>query len=182
MPMQSPMDLFLHELGDIYDAEQRIAQILPQLASESADPQAQQDYQTHLKETQQQIQNLEQVFQVLGAQPQRETCAAIQGLKTEHDTFVKENPSPDILTMFDLGAAAKTEHYEIASYTGLVEKCNLMGQQQCAQLLQQNLQQEQAMLQRVMRDGQQLGQQMIGQLGAGLGQMNQPSPGAPIGP
>src|SRR5579884_390164 len=136
MPMQTAMDLFLHELGDIYDAEQRIAQILPQLASESADPQARNDYQTHLKETQQQIQNLEQVFQILGTQPQRETCAAVQGLKTEHDTFVKENPTPQLLTAFDLGAAAKTEHYEIASYTGLIEKCNLMGQQQAAQLLQ----------------------------------------------
>lgn len=176
MPMQSPMDLFVHELGDMYDAEQRIAQILPQLASESTDPQVQQDYQSHLKETQQHIQNVEQVFQVLGMQPQRQNCAAVQGLKTEHDTFLKENPSKDVLTMFDLDAAAKTEHYEIAGYEGLIEKCNMMGQQQCAQLLQQNLQQEQAMLQRVMRTSQQLGQQMMGQ--AGMGQRGQPSPGA----
>lgn len=179
MPMQSPMDLLLHELGDIYDAEQRIAQILPQLASESTDPQAQNDYQTHLKETQQQIQNIEQVFQALGTLPKREACAAIQGLKTEHDTFLNENPSQDILTIFDLGAAAKTEHYEIASYMDLIEKCNMMGQQRCAELLQQNLQQEQTMLQRMMRDGQQFASQMIGQ--AGMGQMSQPSQGTQAG-
>lgn len=179
MPMQSPMDLFLHELGDIYDAEQRIAQILPQLANESADPRIQDNYQAHLKETQQQIQNLEQVFQVLGTQPRREACAAIQGLKTEHDTFLNENPSQDMLTLFDLEAAAKTEHYEIASYTGLVEKCSLMGQPQCVQLLQQNLQQEQAMLQRVTRDSQQLGRQVIGQ--AGMDQTSQSSQGAEAG-
>ena len=101
----------------------------------------------------------------MGQQPQRETCSAIQGLKQEHDTFLQDNPAQQILTMFDLGAGAKTEHYEIASYQGLIEKCRLMDQQQCAQLLEQNLQQEQTMAQRVTQLGQQLGQQMIGMMG-----------------
>ena len=173
MPMQSAMDLYMHELGDIYDAENRIAQMLPQLLKETQDTQAQQAIQQHIQETQQHIQRLEQCFQILGSKVQRETCAGVQGLKTEHDAFLQENPSPDILTMFDLGAAAKTEHYEIASYTGLIEKSKLMGQQQVADLLQQNLQQEQAMLQRVTQAGQRLGQQMIGQ--ANTGQMGQSS-------
>lgn len=168
MAMQTAQDLFMHELRDMYDAEQRIAQMLPQLASEADNPQVQQALQQHLKETQQQIQNIEQCFQILGEQPARASCMAIQGLKQEHDTFLKENPSPPILTMFDLGGAFKTEHYEIASYTGLIEKCKLMGQNACAQLLQQNLQQEQAMAQRVSTLSEQLGQQMIGQ----MGQMN----------
>lgn len=175
MPMQSPMDLFMHEMGDIYDAENRIAQMLPQLISEAQDGQVKSALQQHLQETQQQIQNLDQCFQAMGGQPQRETCAAIQGLKTEHDTFLKEKPSADILQMFDLGAAAKTEHYEIASYTGLIEKSQLMGQQQVTSLLQQNLQQEQAMLQRVMQASQQLSPQMMGQMGQGMSQMNQSS-------
>jgi ferritin-like metal-binding protein YciE len=162
------MDLFLHELGDIYDAEQRIVQILPQLAGESANPQTQYVYRQHLQETQQQIQNLEQCFQLLGVKAQRQTCAAVAGLKQEHDAFTQEQPTPDILTLFDLGAAAKTEHYEIASYQGLIEQCSLLGQQDCAQLLQQNLQQEQAMLRNVTSLAQQLGQQMASQSGLGL--------------
>jgi len=81
--------------------------------------------------------------------------------------------------MFDLGRAYKTEQYEIASYTGLIEKCNFMGQNDCAQLLQQNLQQEQAMAQRVSTLSQQLGRQLIGQMGQAASQPldTQPSVG-----
>ena len=159
MAMDSPHELFMHEMGDIYNAEQMIAQILPVLTQESQDPQAQQAYQSHLQETQHHIHNLEQCFKLLGNQPPTVTCYAVSGLKQEHDHFKQEGPSEAVLTMFDLGAAAKTEHYEIASYSGLVEKANLMGLQQCAQLLQENLQQEQAMLQRVTGLARQLGQQ-----------------------
>ncbi|MGZ3584276.1 MAG: YciE/YciF ferroxidase family protein [Ktedonobacterales bacterium] len=169
MAMQTAQDLFMFELGDMYDAEQRIVLMLPQLANETDNPQVQQALQQHLKETQQQIQNIEQCFQIFGQRPVRESCMAIQGLKQEHDAFLKENPAPQLLTMFDLGGAFKTEHYEIASYTGLIDKCKLMGQNDCAQLLQQNLQQEQAMAQRVstlsQQLGQQLGQQLMGQVG-----------------
>jgi ferritin-like metal-binding protein YciE len=165
MPMNSPQELFLHELGDIYDAEQRILPILQTLASESQDPRATQAYQTHEQETRQQIQNLEQCFQILGQQLQRVPCLAVQGLKQEHDSFLQDNPGKNILTMFDLGAAFKTEHYEIAAYRGLIEQAQLMGQQRVVQLLQQNLQQEQAMAQRVHQISQQLAQQKMGQMG-----------------
>ena len=164
MTMNSPHDLFMHEMGDIYNAEQMIAQILPVLTQESQDTQAQQAYQTHLQETQHHIQNLEQCFKLLGNQPPSVTCYAVGGLKQEHDHFKQENAPAAVLTMFDLGAAAKTEHYEIASYQGLIEKANLMGLQQCAQLLQENLQQEQAMLQRVTQLSRQLGQQAAGSM------------------
>jgi ferritin-like metal-binding protein YciE len=170
MPMNSPHELFLHEIGDIYDAEQRILQILPALASESNDPMATQAYQMHEQQTRQQIQNLEQCYQILGVQPKRIPCTAIQGLKQEHDSFKKDNPSETILTMFDLVAALKTEHYEIASYRSLIDQARLMGQQQCVRLLEQNLQQEEAMAQKVTQIAHQLDQQQISQMGqAGQG-------------
>lgn len=170
MPMNSPQDLFLHELGDMYDAEQRIVQILLELASEAGSNDAKQAYQQHERETRQQVQNLDQCFQLLGSKPQRQPCYAVEGLKKEHDSFKNENPSEMLLTMFDLGAASKTEHYEIASYEGLIAKAQLMGQQQVAQLLQQNLQQEQAMAQRVSSISKQLGQQAAGR----MSRMSQP--------
>ncbi len=87
----------------------------------------------------------------------------IAGLKQEHDTFLKENPSEDILSMFDLGGASKTEYYEMASYKGLIEKATMMGQQQVCQLLQPNLQQEEAMAKKVEQLSRQLGKQLIQQ-------------------
>lgn len=166
----------MHELGDIYNAEQMILKTLQQMTSESQDQQAKDAYQMHQQQTQQQIQNLDQCFQLLGTQPQQVTCYAVQGLKQEHDHFLQENPSPMLIDLFDLGAAEKTEHYEIASYTGLIEKARLMGQQQVAQLLRQNLQQEQHMAQLVRQIGQQLGQMAIGgQMGQMSAQQSQPT-------
>jgi ferritin-like metal-binding protein YciE len=166
--MQTPNDLFLHEIEDMYDAEQRILQALPKLASEVQDPGLKTAFQEHVQQTQQHVKNLEQVFSILGKQPQRATCLGAQGIIAEHDQFLKESPAPQILTMFDVGAGEKTESYEITSYTGLVEKATLMGQQQIVQLLQQNLQQEQEMKQKLEQLGKQLAKQQIKQT-AGAG-------------
>ncbi len=176
MAMQSPKNLFTLEMADMYDAEQRILQILPTLASECNDPQVKSAFQDHERETRQQVTNLEQCFQILNVQPPRTTCHAISGLKQEHDSFLKENPSDNIRTMFDLGAAAKTEYYEIASYRGLVDMATLMGEPKCADLLRQNLQQEENMARRVEMLAHQLGQQATMQMGQ-MGQTRQPGAG-----
>jgi ferritin-like metal-binding protein YciE len=180
MPMQNATDLFIHEMGDMYDAEQRILQMLPLMAQECNVPEVKQAFQQHEQETRQQVLNLEQCFQILGVRPQRAACHAIAGLKQEHDAFLKEQPTPDLITMFDLGGAAKTEYYEIASYEGLIEKASEMGQTQCVQLLQQNLQQEQAMAQRVSTMARQIGRQMITPTQPGMYTPGtQPSPPSP---
>lgn len=162
MAITSPKELFIHELGDIYDAEQKILKMLPTMAKESDDPQVKSAFEQHEQETRQHVQNLEQCFQELGvtASQAKEPCAAIAGMKQEHDSFLKESPSKEILTMFNLGGAAKTEYYEMASYKGLIEKATLMGQQKVAQLLQQNLQQEEAMAKKVEKLSKTLGKQM----------------------
>ena len=161
MAITSPQELFLHELSDMYDAEQRISKMLPVMAKECENPQVKSAFEHHLEETQHQIQNLEQCFQALGSKPEKTSCDTIAGMKKEHDTFLKEEPSAEILTMFDLGGASKTEHYEIASYKGLIEKATLIGQQACVSLLRENLQQEEAMAKKVEQLSRQLGQQVL---------------------
>jgi ferritin-like metal-binding protein YciE len=165
MAIKSPQELFLHELSDMYDAEQRISKMLPTMAKECEDPQVKSAFEHHQEETLHQIQNLEQCFQALGTKPEKASCDAVAGMKKEHDSFLKEDPSAEILTMFDLGGASKTEHYEIASYKGLIEKATLMGQQACVSLLKENLQQEEAMAKKVEKISKQLGQQMVTQVG-----------------
>lgn len=170
MPMQSPRDLFLYELSALHSSEQMIAQMLPMLAQEASDPQVQQGLEHHLEETQQQISNLEQVFQQLGAQPMQVQSMAVDGLRQDHDTFLQQQPSEQALTGFIVAASAKTEHFEMACYRGLVQKAQAMGEQEVVQLLQQNLQQEETMAQKVEQISQQLSQQMIGQMGGETGQ------------
>src|SRR5688572_18612481 len=147
MDVQTIRDLFLHDLGDIYDAEQKIVQMLPNLAKEVIENQNREAFLEHERETRQQIANLERCFQILNARIPQTTCYAAEGLRKEHDNFLKEAPPQVVLTLFDLGAAAKTEHYEIACYRGLVAKARLMGEEECARLLEENLQQEEEMAQ-----------------------------------
>jgi ferritin-like metal-binding protein YciE len=165
MPITAPRELFLHELGDVYDAEKRIETMLADLVKECSDRDAVTALKDHLQETHQQIQNIEQCFTVLGAKPHRQECQVVEGIKKEHDAFVRGKPTDEMLMLFDLAGTAKTEHYEIAAYRTLIDQCKLMGQQDCVDLLSQNLRQEEAMAQRVEMISHRLSDQVITQLG-----------------
>jgi len=148
--MTSPQDLFVHELQDVYYAENTLTKVLPKLAEEVSDDELAKAFEHHLEETQQQINNLEEVFEGLGLQAQGEKCPGIDGIKEEHDSFMKENdPSEDLLDVFVTGAAARTEHYEIAAYTGLIGMAKSLGETKAAGLLEENLKQEKEALRKV---------------------------------
>lgn len=185
MPVKTPQELFVHELGDIFDAEQQLIHLLPRLAKEAVDPQIESAYQQHLAETKQQISNLIRCYQLLsqhhedeeaqpivpgpppggifayipeefsnfipGAKPGHVPCFALKGIEKEHDHFAGEKLTPDMLELFDLGIAAKTEQYEIASYRLLADQAAIMGLDDIAELLSRNLVQEEAMEKKLMR-------------------------------
>jgi ferritin-like metal-binding protein YciE len=170
MPMQTPQDLFVHELSDIRNAEQIIIQMLEQAQGMVQNSQLKDGLRMHAEQSRQQVQRIEQVFTQMGVQPHPIECHAAQGLYQELQEAQQSQPSPQVLEGLVVGGACKTEHYEIAAYTGLVEKARAMGQTEAAQLLQQNLQEEQQMLQRVEQISQQLTQQMASMSGTQSGQ------------
>ncbi len=148
--VKSPEQLFEHELQDIYYAEKTLTTVLPKLANEASDRELSQAFTSHLKETQQQVKNLEKVFKQLGKSPKAQPCAGIEGIKKEHDDFVKENDtSAEMLDAFLTGAASRTEHYEIAAYTGLVGQARALKEREAVTLLQENLKQEKEALKKV---------------------------------
>jgi ferritin-like metal-binding protein YciE len=148
--MNNPRELFLHELGDMLFAEKAIAKTLPKLREEATDDELRESLERHLGETRQQIANLEAVFEALGEPADAERCPGIEGIKTEHDLFMKEQtPSDEIRDIFLTGAAARTEHYEIAAYSGLVHLAEALGEADCASLLEESLHQEEQMLRRI---------------------------------
>src|SRR5262245_47101048 len=152
--MTTPRELFEHELKDIYYAERVISQMLPKLAQEASNSQLSRAFEQHLKETRGQIENLEQVFSEIGKRAQGEQCPGIEGIKREHDLFMQEeSPASQIRDMFLTGAAARTEHYEIAAYTGLVDQARALGETQAAKLLSENLKQEKDALKKVQTIG-----------------------------
>ncbi len=148
--MTSPQDLFVHELEDVYYAEQQLTKVLPKLAQEVSDSEFAEALEHHLDETKNHVVNLERVFQELGIPAKGEKCPGIDGIKEEHDTFLEENdPSDALLDLFVTGAATRTEHYEIAAYTGLVEMAGTLGESKAAELLETNLKQEKEALKKV---------------------------------
>jgi len=161
MQMESPQDLFVHELSMIYSAEQQIVQMLQEAQGMVQNSQLRDGLQMHAEQSRQQAERVMQVMQMIGGDLHPVQCQAAAGLYQDLLTIVQYQPSPMVLEGAVVAGACKTEHFEIACYTGLVEKAQAMGQSQAASLLQQNLQEEQQMLQQVEKIASQLTKQMV---------------------
>ncbi|MFO7166562.1 MAG: DUF892 family protein [Chloroflexota bacterium] len=156
MPITNLDEKFTHELGDIYDAEHRFLEAQRLMVQQASDDKLKGMIQEHITQTQGQIEVLNQVYQALGQQPQRITCDAAVGLVREGQKGMQEAQSRSIRDCMIAGAIAKVEHYEMASYRGLVAGAQMMGNQQVMSLLQQNLQQEEQAAQQIERTAPQL--------------------------
>ena len=155
--MSDPRDLFLHELGDVLYAEKTLVKALPKLQAEASDDELAKGFGDHLEETRQHVKNVEQAFEELGEPAKAEKCPGIEGITKEHDDFVaNESPSPEVLNAFLTGAGARTEHYEIAAYEGLVTMAEAMGEDEVARLLGENLEQEKQALEKIQAVGKRL--------------------------
>jgi ferritin-like metal-binding protein YciE len=158
--MTDPRDLFLHELGDVLYVEKTLVKTLPKLQKEASDKELATSFRDHLAETRLHVTNVEKAFRALGEKPKAERCPGIEGIKQEHDDFVEdESPSAEVLDSFLTGAGARTEHYEIAAYEGLIATARAMGEREVASLLTENLAQEKEALKVMKAVGKRLAQQ-----------------------
>ena len=145
----NPRELFLHELGDILYVERKLAdEVLPKLIGEVADEEFKSALESHLGQTKKHVTNVEKVFGIFGEQPHEEKCIGFEGLKKEHDELLKE-ASSSLVDSIDLGAAARTENYEIAAYEGLRRMAKALGEEDAVTLLDENLAQEKDALREV---------------------------------
>jgi Mn-containing catalase len=146
MSVQSLPELLIHELGDLLFAERTITKALPKMIREVSGPEMKARLEQHLTETEQQIGNLELAFAALGERAKAEPCPGILGIIKEHDQFKsEEEPSKPIMEAFDLGAGLRVEHYEMAAYRSAIAIARNPGIQEVIDLLQRNLEQEEAM-------------------------------------
>jgi ferritin-like metal-binding protein YciE len=155
--MTDPRELLLHELGDIYYAENVLVKALPKMAGEAQDGELRAAFEEHADETREQIENLRKAFEQLGAKPQSERCPAIDGIKAEHDEFLDEHElSPELRDMFLTGSGGRAEHYEIAAYSNLITMARSLGEREVADLLDANRRQEKEALKRLEQHGRRL--------------------------
>jgi ferritin-like metal-binding protein YciE len=147
--IQTPRELFLHELGDILYVERKLAnEVLPNLINEVQDTEFRRGLEKHLDDTRQHVTNVEQVFDSLGEEPKAEKCIGFEGLKEEHDEL-RDEAASDLVDLVDTGAAARTEHYEIAAYSGLIEMARALREQEAVSLFEENLKDEREALREV---------------------------------
>ncbi len=142
--IQTLDDLFVHTLQDIYYAENQIVDALPDMIDKATDPQLRQGFEAHLGETENQIKRLEQVFKLHGHSPKEVNCPAIDGILEEADEVAGEIADKEVLDAALIASAQAVEHYEITRYGTLIAWAKQLGREDCASLLQQNLNEEHA--------------------------------------
>ena len=137
-------DLFVHQLRDIYYAEQQLVKALPKMAEKATDNQLKQGFLTHRDETKTHVQRLEQVFKMLGVDAKAVDCPAIDGIIEEANEVASEVEDKSVLDAALINAAQAAEHYEIARYGSLIAWAKQLGRNDVASLLQKTLEEEKA--------------------------------------
>jgi ferritin-like metal-binding protein YciE len=142
--MQTGHELFVHGLNDILDAERQLVEALQKLEADSTNQELKHAFAKHREETKNQIERLNQSFELIGERPEATECKGIKGIIEEKKAFSTEDPSADILDVFHVGAATKAETYEICEYKSLIQMAREMKHTKVSQLLSQTLKEEQA--------------------------------------
>ena len=142
MELNTLRDLYVDELKDLWSAEKQLVKALPKMAKAANDPELSKAFMTHLRQTERQLERLEQVFEELGESPRGKKCIGMEGLIEEGNELIKERPDPDVLDAGLIAKAQHIEHYEIAGYGTVRTYAQLMGAERQAQLLQETLDEE----------------------------------------
>ncbi len=142
------------ELRDMYSAENQLVKALPKLAKGAKNPALKQCFSDHLTETKGQIERLKQVFALLGTKPTGQHCNGMEGVIEEGaDALEKDEEGPS----FDsgiIGAALRTEHYEIAGYEACIAIAKTLGLSDVVALLTENLNEELAAAKKIKTLGE----------------------------
>ncbi|PLR39732.1 hypothetical protein CYR55_07640 [Chimaeribacter californicus] len=145
MAIKTLKDLFIHDLSDVYSAEKQITKALPKMARAAEDPKLVDAFNTHLEETQGQIERLDQLVEATPeVRIKRMKCHALEGLAEEAQEIIDSVEKGPVRDAGLIGAAQKVEHYEIATYGTLHAMALKLGFTQAADLLAETLKEEKA--------------------------------------
>lgn len=144
MSVSTMEELLIDELKDIYNAEKQITRALPKMVKATTSPELRQAFESHLEETQGQIERLDKVFEILGRSARGKTCHGMQGVLEEGAEVIEDTKKSPLRDAALISAAQRVEHYEMAAYGCVREYARLLGQKEIVQLLEQTLEEEKA--------------------------------------
>ena len=137
-------DLFLHQLQDVYYAENQITKALPKMVEKATDTGLKQGFETHLKETEGQIARLDRIFDMLGEEAKGATCPAIDGIIKEANEVAGDIADKAVLDAALIASAQAVEHYEITRYGTLIAWADQLGRTEISSILKETLDEEYA--------------------------------------
>jgi ferritin-like metal-binding protein YciE len=137
-------DLLEEEIKDLYSAEKQLTKALPKMAKGSNNEELAGAFESHLKETENQLKRLEQVAGLLDTEPTGKKCHGMEGLIEEGSEALDEDGNENVLDLGIAGAASRVEHYEMAGYMAAIALAEQIGQTQVVKLLNESLKEEQA--------------------------------------
>lgn len=143
MTIDSTEDLFVGGLKHIYYTEQRLVDALEELENTSTQEDLQEGFSEHRSETQNHIDRLDEVFEMVDQSPESEEDPVVEGMIEAHEEFLDKDPSEDALNRFNIAAGQKAEHYEIACYGNLIPMADQLDLNDAADLLEETLREEQ---------------------------------------
>jgi ferritin-like metal-binding protein YciE len=158
--IETPHELFLHKLGAALTMEETILDMLDKLQEEASDPTLKRNLQQHRRETENHVANLQQIFRALGEEPETQSCPTIEGLQKEGKEMIKE-ADESLVDAVILSGVIETEHHEIAVYDGLIIQAEQMDDEDVVALLHENLEQEEAVLDKAVKAAEQSAKELI---------------------
>jgi ferritin-like metal-binding protein YciE len=160
--IETPTELFVHKLGAALTMEETVLAMLENLQDKASDAQLRRDLQHHHQESEQQVGNLKRIFDALGEEPKKQDCPAIDGLEKDGEQMIKQVDDALVDSVI-LSGVVETEHHEIAVYDGLIIQAELMDGDDIVALLHENLEQEEAALDKAVKALEQVAKELIRQ-------------------
>ncbi len=140
--MSELRELFLEELADILSAESQLLKALPKMAKAAQSDGLREAFETHISETEEQVERLKQVFEIFEKPAKAKKCEAMEGLLEEGKHVLTEWKGSAALDAALIAAAQKVEHYEIATYGCLCTWAEMLGENEALELLKQTMDEE----------------------------------------
>lgn len=136
--------LFIAELKDLYSAENQITKALPKMVKASTSSDLKKAFESHLRETEGQIERLVQICNILGISPKGKSCEGMKGVLDEGSSMLHESAQGDVRDAALISDAQRVEHYKMAAYGTVRTYAQILGQAEAAKLLEETLEEEKA--------------------------------------
>jgi ferritin-like metal-binding protein YciE len=142
-------EVLIDELRDMYSAENQLVKALPKLAKGAKNAKLKELFTAHLEETKGQVERLKEVFEHLEEKPTGSHCNGMEGVIEEGADALEKDEKDASFDSGLIGAALRTEHYEIAGYQASIAMAKTLGMSEIVSLLGENLKEEVAAAEKI---------------------------------